>query len=390
VKLLHTSDWHVGKTIRGHSRADEHRAVLSEIVGIAADNDVDLIIVAGDLFETAAPTAEAEKIVYKALLELSRTGATLAVISGNHDNARRLEAVAPVLEATGDVHVLTQAMRPDDGGVRRFTARTGEDVVLAMLPFVSKRGIVRAADLWDNQAFQSSQLYTERVTQMLSLLSDEFETNAVNLLTAHTFVHGGKMGGGERQAHFIEDYTISAPSLPITANYIALGHVHRPQKISAGSPTHYCGSPLQMDFGEQDQQKQVNLVDLKPGAPGSVTPIKLSSGWPLRTLTGTFDELESTAKDLPDEVWVRVKVNEPRQAAIGDRVRDIVGTQVVDVQVIGSNVVRPKRSAASGRIGKAPTELFAEYMAEQGVEDARVGKAFEALLDAEHDEMAGR
>ena len=87
MKLLHTSDWHVGKAIRGHSRADEHRAVLSEIVGVASDHAVDLIIVAGDLFETAAPTAEAEKIVYNALLELSQTGATLAVISGNHDNS---------------------------------------------------------------------------------------------------------------------------------------------------------------------------------------------------------------------------------------------------------------------------------------------------------------
>ena len=249
-----------------------------------------------------------------------------------------------------------------------FTARSGEDVVLAMLPFVSKRGIVRAADLWDNAAFESSQKYTERVTQMLGLLAAEFETDAINLLTAHTFVHGGKMGGGERQAHFIEDYAISAPSLPITANYIALGHVHRPQKISAGSPTHYCGSPLQMDFGESDQQKQVNLVDLKPGSPGAVTPVKLMSGWPLRTLSGTFDELEAMAAELPAEVWVRVRLNEPRQAGIADRVRDIVGSQVVDVQVLGG-AVRPKRASVSGRIGKAPTELFAEFLAEEGIDD---------------------
>lgn len=389
MKLLHTSDWHVGKTIRGHSRADEHRAVLSEIVTIAAEQQVDLIIVAGDLFETAAPTAEAEKIVYKTLLELSQTGAALAIISGNHDNARRLEAVAPVLEAVGEVHVLTKASAPADGGVRRFTARSGEDVVLAMLPFVSKRGIVRAAELWENQAFESSALYTDRVTRMLGLLADEFDTDAINLLMAHTFVHGGQLGGGERQAHFIEEYAITAPSLPITANYIALGHVHRPQKISTGSPTHYCGSPLQMDFGEQDQQKQVNIVDLKPGAPGAITPVKLTAGWPLRTLTGTFDELETMAKELPDEVWVRVNVNEPRQAGIGDRVRELVGPQVVDVQIVGASP-RSAGKAVSGRIGKAPTELFAEYLGELGIEDARVGQAFEALLDAEHDLMAGR
>ena len=389
MKLLHTSDWHVGKTIRGHSRADEHRAVLGEIVAIAAEEQVDLVIVAGDLFETAAPTAETEKIVYKTLLELSQTGAALAVISGNHDNARRLEAIAPLLEAVGDVHVLTNARAPADGGVRRFTARSGEAVVLAMLPFVSKRGIVRAAELWDNQAFESSALYSERVTRMLGVLAAEFDTDAINLLMAHTFVHGGQLGGGERQAHFVEEYAISAPSLPITANYIALGHVHRPQKISTGSPTHYCGSPLQMDFGEQDQQKQINIVDLKPGAPGAVRPVRLTAGWPLRTLTGTFDELEAMAEELPDQVWVRVNVNEPRQAGIGDRVRALVGPQVVDVQIVGASP-RSTGKSSSGRIGKAPTELFAEYLAELGIDDARVGKAFEALLDGEHDAMAGR
>ena len=96
--VLHTSDWHVGKAIRGHSRADEHRAVLAEIAGVAAEHTVDLVVVAGDLFETSAPTPESESIVYRALLDLAATGAEVVVVSGNHDNAHRLRAVAPLLE----------------------------------------------------------------------------------------------------------------------------------------------------------------------------------------------------------------------------------------------------------------------------------------------------
>ncbi|MGZ4210916.1 MAG: metallophosphoesterase family protein, partial [Actinomycetota bacterium] len=89
MKLLHTSDWHVGKTLRGRDRSDEHRAVLREITGIARDRAVDLVIVAGDLFESAAPTADAERIVYRALLDLSDV-APVIIVSGNHDNDRRL------------------------------------------------------------------------------------------------------------------------------------------------------------------------------------------------------------------------------------------------------------------------------------------------------------
>ena len=143
VTLLHTSDWHVGKAIRGASRADEHRAVLAEIADLAASNEVDVVLVAGDLFDSATPSPESEQIVYEALLALARTGATVAVIAGNHDNARGLRAVAPLL-ALGNVHLVAEPQRPDDGGVWSITTRDGTPVRIAMLPFVSKRGIVRA------------------------------------------------------------------------------------------------------------------------------------------------------------------------------------------------------------------------------------------------------
>jgi len=384
VKLLHTSDWHVGKQIRGNSRADEHRAVLSEIVEIAAVNAVDLVLVAGDLFETAAPSPEAEQIVYRALLELAETGAHLAIISGNHDNARRLEAVSPMLEAIGDVHALTKPVSASQGGVRRFEVGTGEEVVLGLLPFVSKRGIVRASDLWDNEAFESSQLYSDRVSRMISSLAESFTAETVNLLMAHTFVHGSTQGGGERQAHFIEEYAITAPMLPSTANYIALGHVHKPQKIKASSPTHYCGSPLQMDFGEKGQVKQVNLVDISVGSPGKVEAVKLTSGTPLIRLKGTFDEVIEAAASVDGPAWLQVVVDEPQRAGLADDIRERIGDHVVDIRVLGAmNAKAPVKR--SQRIGRSPVELFDEFLAEENVEDERIAAGFARLLDEEND-----
>ena len=105
MKLLHTADWHVGKTIKGQSRLDEHRAVLADIVRIADVERVDIVLIAGDVYETAAPNPDAEALVLRTLLDLRDTGANVVVLAGNHDNARRFEAVRPVFAAL-DVTVM--------------------------------------------------------------------------------------------------------------------------------------------------------------------------------------------------------------------------------------------------------------------------------------------
>ena len=400
MRLLHTSDWHVGKAIRRNSRADEHQAVIDEIVALVGERQVDLVIVAGDLFDTANPPAEAEAMVYRGLLDMARAGAKVAVIAGNHDNDRRLRAVAPVFEAAGRVHLVTEPTRPDEGGVLRLAGPGGEEVRLALLPFVSQRGVVRAKDLMEAAAYENAQAYAERMRLLIEALCAGFEADTVNILAAHAFVHGGRLGGGERAVHFVEDYALSAQALPATAGYVALGHVHRPQKIPGAAPIWYCGSPLQLDFGEEDQAKQVNLVDIEPGKPPTVAAVPLASGRALRTLTGTMDELAAaagggdgggtgsdgngTGEDGTggDDAWLRVVVREPRRPGLADEVRELLGPRVVDVQVEDdSTPTRPK----TRRAGRAPAELFDEFMAERNVDDNRVRALFAELLDAEQE-----
>ena len=383
MRLLHTSDWHVGKTIRGHSRADEHRAVLDEIVMLAREHAVDLVLVAGDLFETAAPSSEAEAIVYRALLDLAGTGAEVAVIAGNHDNGRKLQAVAPIFSAAGRVHVLALPARPAEGGLLRLWMRSGEEVRLAMLPFVSQRGIVRAKALMDSAAFENAQAYADRMQGVIEALTRSFEDDTANVLMAHAFVHGGQLGGGERAAHFIDDYALSAQMFPAIAGYVALGHVHRPQRIPGPGQIHYCGSPLQLDFSEEQQPKQVNLVEIEPGLPPTVTPKELSGGRALRTVKGTLPELEAAGDELADDPWLRVIVREPRRAGLADTVREMLGDRVVDVRVEDASRSAPRRPSRSGR---TPTQLFDEFLADRNVSDERVRALFAELLDAQHDD----
>lgn len=376
MRLLHTSDWHVGKAIRGHSRADEHRAVLAEIVGIAERESVDLVIVAGDLFETAAPSPEAEAIVYQAFLQLSQQ-APVVSIAGNHDNPRRLEAVAPLLQL-GRVTMLTEAAAPDAGGVITMNTADGTPVNIALLPFVSQRAIVRADQLMNDPAYKLAQTYADRLAIVVKALTAGFSADAVNLIVAHAFVQGGEVGGGERAAHLVDEYAVPAVSFPPTASYVALGHLHRPQAVRGATAMHYCGSPLQLDFGEEQQTKQVNLVDVEPGLPAKVTPVPLASGRSLQTVKGSLAQLAGIAESVGD-TWLRVRVNEPARAGLADEVRELLGDGVVDVVVEHE---RPRGAdIRRRRDGRTPTELFADYLNENDVVDERLQAGFNELLD---------
>ncbi len=377
MRALHTGDWHVGKHIRGRSRADEHRRVLREIGDTVRQENIDLVLVAGDLFDTAAPSPESQGIVYDALLDFAKNGADVAVIAGNHDNAHVWRVLRPLFARSG-VHVLSEVARPDDGGVRSITARDGTRVNLAMVPFVSKRGIVRADQLMNGAAFDNALLYAHRMTQLIAALCAGFQPDAVNVLMAHAFVLGGASGGGERTAHVAEEYALQSPAFPATASYVALGHLHRPQAIAGATAIHYCGSPLQLDFGEVDQTKQVNLIDLAPGMPARVTPVRLSSGRPLRAYRGTLDQLRTVVDD--DDAWLRLTVVEQHRAGLGEEVRQCFGERVVDVRIESTAAHSP---AIAMRHGRSPHELLTDYLATQGIDDPRVNALFADLLDAD-------
>lgn len=381
MRLLHTSDWHVGKKIRGHSRHDEHVAVFDEMVEIADAQDVDVVIVAGDLFETASPTPDAEALVYETLLRFSDLGADVVVIAGNHDNARRLSAVAPVFarsSARGTVYIASEPKGADDGGTVTLDV-SGTELRLALLPFVSQRGIIRAAELMEHAAFENANAFADRVRTLIELLTASFSPDAVNVIVTHGFVAGGSAGGGERAAHLLDEYAITSQAFPASASYVALGHLHRPQKIPGAAPIHYCGSPLQLDFGEQRQRKQVNMVDVTPGAPAAVEGIPLNGGRSLRTVTGSLDDLR--ALDTGDD-WLRVRVENPRRPDLAQDVRSLLGDRVVDVEVVHPDTDTQSDAVKTDRrIGRDPATLFSEYLADLGVDDDRLMTMFVELLE---------
>jgi exonuclease SbcD len=380
VKFLHTSDWHVGKTLKGHSRLDEQEAVLSEIVGLARKHQVDAVLVAGDLYDSAAPSADAQRILIKTLLALADGGAEVIAMAGNHDSPGTLDAYRPLAEHA-DITLIGQPRAADRGGVVTFTARsTGETVNVAVLPFLSQRWAIRAADLLTQTPAEAASSYDQQIRELLAHLKTGFTASAVNLVMAHLTVSGAVHGGGERAAQTIFEYWVPASAFGTEPHYVALGHLHRRQTLPASCPVAYCGSPICVDFGEQDNTPVVVLVEATPTTPARAVDLPINAGRRLRTVRGTVDALAAQAGEFGD-AFLRVYVTEPTRAGLRDDVLAVLPNALeIRIDPEFAETVRVFRAAP--RPDRSPSELFSDYCAHRGVDDARVRALFDQLHDA--------
>jgi exonuclease SbcD len=370
----------VGKTLRGKSRNDEHRDVLAELTRLADERRVDLVLVAGDVFDSAAPTADAENIVYRALLDLSEV-APVVIVSGNHDNERRLQAVEPLLRL-GRITTRAAFEEPEKGGVLKLETSSGERAQVALLPWLSQRYIVGASELMKRDAFEHAGDYAERLTAIIKWLCEGFSPDTVNLIAGHMMVDGGVLGGGERLAHTIFEYCIYATAFPANAHYVALGHLHRAQQLGSQPPVWYCGSPLQLDFGETEDQKCALVVEATASTPARVEQVPLRSGRHLRKIVGTMADLEAIAGTTGDD-YLRVVVRGDARAGLAEDVRELFGENTVDV-MIQTDADLQLGLDPRAHESKSPKELFREYLGELKAADERVIALFDELLEEEH------
>jgi DNA repair protein SbcD/Mre11 len=381
MKFLHTADWHVGKTLKGRDRLDEQRAVLAEIASIAEANEVDAVLVAGDVYDLSAPSAPAQQLVVQALLRMRRAGAEVIVIAGNHDHGPTFEAYRPLMGVAGIT--LAGTVRPADrGGVIRFTARSdGADTQVAVLPFLSQRYAVRAAEIVANTPSENVRAYDEQVRQVIGSLTGSFGGDTVNLVMSHITCVGGTFGGGERSAQSIFEYSVPASVFPVSAHYVALGHLHRRQALPAPAPVHYSGAPLAVDFGEQDNASVVCLVEAAPGVPARISDIPVTAGRRLRTVHGTLAELEARAGVYGDD-YLRVYLREPTRAGLRDDAVEIL-PNALEVRIDPEFAPQQEKrvSAGEARTARTPGQLFADYCATRDVSDPRVAALFGELHD---------
>ena len=291
MRFLHTADWHIGKPLRGRSRMDEYAKALDQVAAIAKDKEVDAVLIAGDVFDSPAPPHEAEKLVYDFLAQLVSERIQCVLIAGNHDHPRKLDALAALLESLG-IHVRHEVRPPDQGGVVSLRSKDGkEEARVAVLPFVAERKVVDACLVMDAE-HKWYEEYGRRIEQILAALVKGLPLTTVNLVLAHLLVDGARVGTGERELHLGQIYGVNPQQLPSSVQYIGLGHLHRAQEVLAPAKTLYPGSLIELDFGEEQQDKSVVVFEAQPQKAPKVELVPITAGRRLRTVTASLQELE--------------------------------------------------------------------------------------------------
>ena len=369
MRVLHVSDWHLGRITYNEPRAEDHDTVLTEIITLARSEKPDLIVHSGDLFDHARPSIPDMSKATTVLQELA-AAAPVVVICGNHDSPLLLQLFAELLGPGSRIHFIDKPRDPDQGGVLRFPGVDGSVLRLAVLPFVHSN---RAIDAFDDTSHWRA-AYAERIGRMeralaAGLLRDFDHRRDIAMFAAHLHVGGANFAGSERPVHASDYYATNVEDLP-AVSYAAFGHIHKPQKLPGTQVAgRYAGSPIQLDFGEAGESKSVILVDLRPGQPAHIDVVGLSGGRQLRRLEGTLDDLRASASSIGRDLCL-VTVHTPsHEPTLSEQVRDLLPNAVLlqvnevcadqKLEILTSDVV-------SGDVEPDMRQLFRDYVAEQG------------------------
>ncbi|MFI8747136.1 exonuclease subunit SbcD [Pseudomonas sp. NPDC077186] len=318
MRLLHTSDWHLGQHFMGKTRQAEHQAFCAWLLEQVRAHAVDVLLIAGDVFDTGAPPSYAREQYNRLVVELRDSGCALIVLGGNHDSPAMLGESRTLLAQLGARVVPGVGLDPAEQLLVLHDRAGAPGAILCAIPFIRPREVLAS------QAGQSAQDKQQSLQQAIAehyrALFALAEARRAELGLALPIVASGHLTtvGASASESVREIYVGSLEAFPTSAfppaDYIALGHIHRPQKVAGLEQIRYCGSPIALSFDEARQQKEVLLVEFGAGALQAVTPLPVPCFQPLASLRGSLAELadaiaEQAAQGSAERpVWLEVQV----------------------------------------------------------------------------------
>jgi exonuclease SbcD len=325
MKILHTSDWHLGKTLENISRIEEQRQFIEELCHIADREEIDLLLLAGDVFDTYNPSSAAEELFYEAIDRLNNKGQrALVIIAGNHDSPDRLCAASPLAYKNGVILLGYPGSdageyKTEGSGIRILQSGKGwlelklpqyqYSAVLLSMPYPSESRLEEVL-LKEGDSGRLQEAYSQRIGALLQELGAHFREDTVNLVISHLFMREGKVSDSERQLGGA--MMVEPEAIPEKAHYAALGHLHRPQQVKGCKvPAYYSGSPLAYSFSESDYCKAVYIVEAEPGKAAEVRAVNLSCGKPLKrweAKEGLEEALKWCEEGRDSNAWVDLEI----------------------------------------------------------------------------------
>ncbi|WP_137884996.1 exonuclease subunit SbcD [Pseudomonas sp. 2FE] len=319
MRILHTSDWHLGQHFMGKTRQDEHQAFIAWLIEQCAVHCVDALIIAGDIFDTGAPPSYARELYNEFIVALRDSGTELVVLGGNHDSVAMLGESKSLLAHlnTRVIPGVSAQLEEQLLVLHRRDGRPG--AILCGIPFIRPRDVLHSQA---GQSAQDKQLSLQQAIQQhyLDLYAlaeakrDELGGDLPIIATGHLTTVGASANESVREIYVgaLEAFPTSA--FPPAA-YIALGHIHRPQKVGGLEHIRYCGSPIPLSFDEAKQSKEVLLVAFTGRELESIEALTVPRFQPLVSLRGSLSELQSAIAEAAQQgsteqpVWLEVLVS---------------------------------------------------------------------------------
>jgi len=371
MRILHSSDWHLGQHFMGKTRQAEHQAFCAWLIEQVKSQGVDAVLVAGDIFDTGAPPSYARELYNGFIVALRETGAELVVLGGNHDSVAML-GESKTLLAQLNTRVLPGVCARLEEQLLVLQRRDGAPgAILCGIPFIRPRDVLQSQA---GQSAQDKQQSLQAAIQQhyLDLYAlaeakrDELGGDLPIIASGHLTTVGASASESVREIYVGSLEAFPTSAFPPAA-YIALGHIHRPQKVGGLEHIRYCGSPIPLSFDEAKQQKEVLLVDLDSDGLRAVTPLPVPRFQPLLSLRGSLTELQAAIAEAAQAgsaerpVWLEVVVSEDHY--LSDLQVSIAKlSEGLPVEVLR---IRRERSAAAAGLQRQAKETLAELSPDQ-------------------------
>ncbi len=385
LRLLHTSDWHLGQHFMGKTRQAEHQAFCDWLIGQVREQAVDVVLIAGDIFDTGAPPSYAREQYNRFVVDLRDSGAQLVVLGGNHDSVATLGESRSLLGRLGARVVPAVAENPEDQLLVLDKRDGSPGALLCAIPFLRPRDLLRSEA--GQSAEDKQRSLQEAIAGHYRELFALAERRRAELGGALPIIASGHLTtvGASASDSVREIYVGALEAFPTNAfpaaAYIALGHIHRPQKVGGLEHIRYCGSPIPLAFDEARQEKQVLLVDLDSDGLRAVTPLPVPRFQPLASLRGSLAELKGAIADAAREgsatlpVWLDVTVTaSDYRSDLWAQVASLCEGLPVDLfcvrgarDSIGARLVGESRETLDEL---TPHDVFARRLASETLDDA--------------------
>lgn len=407
MRLLHTSDWHLGQHFMGKSRQAEHQALIVWLLEQVGEHGVDAVLIAGDIFDTGTPPSYARELYSQLVVRLHEAGVALLLLGGNHDSPATLSESRELLARLGTTVIAATHADPETQVVVLAQRDGRPGCIVSAVPFVRPRDVLHSQA---GQSAEDKQLSLQQAIQQHYGAVDaaararmaELGVTLPVVATGHLTTVGASASESVREIYVGALEAFPTAAFP-PADYIALGHIHRPQKVGGLEHIRYCGSPLPLGFDEAKQQKEMLLVDLGADGLQAVTPLPVPRFQALVQISGKLADLPAqigaaAALGTPERpTWLEVTVAEDDYLAdLPARIEKMTEGWPVEVLRIrrqrGNAAARLEATASETLDELDPHEVFARRLQQEEL-DAELQQAllerYRAVVAGLHGETEG-